>query len=165
MLREITFEEIYPMWCVLWPGRDKIKPVTSMVDWRTDTCDMSLYDKAAARQEYYYPVFYGIFTDDTNELIGVNSGAQTGDTRFRSRGLYVKPGYQGRGLGQLLLQTVIDFAREKDFEVIWSLPKKQALKTYEAVGYECDEGYYGNTWPANGVMQSGWNCYAEMKLK
>ena len=156
MLKEITFEEIKPMWEKLWPGRDDIKPMSSMTD--NDDYDLAIYDK-------YKPIFWGVFTDDTNELIAVNSGHPTSDTRFRSRGLYVKPGYGGKGLGQLLLKTTIDHAIKEGFETIWSLPKKTALKTYEAVGFTCDEGFYGPQWSASGVIQEGWNCYAELKLK
>lgn len=163
MLKEITFEEIYPMWEKLWPGRDRIKPITSMINNRE--YDMSIYDKAEDSEGYYSGVFFGVFTDDTNELVAVNSGHQTSDTRFRSRGLYVKPGYGGNGLGQLLLQTTVDFAKLKGFEVIWSLPRSTAFKTYEAVGFICSVGEEEHSYTASGTEVRLLNHYAEMKLK
>ena len=165
MLREITFEEIYPIWERLWPGRDKIKPVTTMIDHRN--YDMDIYDKADNKEGLYAGVFWGIFTDDTNELVAVNSGHQTSDTHFRSRGLYVKPGYAGKGLAQVLLTQTINCARENNFSVCWSIPRKTAYKTYRSAGFTIheEEEYEGDRWVRCGVMEKGLNSYATIKLK
>ena len=163
MIRQITFEEIYPMWEMLWPGRDDIKPYNSMID--ADNFDMSIHDKVKAGEGYYGGVFWGVFTDDTNELVAVNGGQQSSDTHFRSRGLYVKFGYGGKGLAQLLLRTTANFAREKRFDILWSYPRQSAFKTYEAVGFEIGEVRYDESYAASGVMQHQWNAYAELKLK
>lgn len=157
MIREITFEEIKPVWERLWVGRDDISPMSSMQDMYT--IDMTVYDK-------YEPTFFGIFTDDTNELVAVNSCHPTTDTRVRSRGLYVKPGYGGKGLGQFILQYTINYSRDMGYEILWTLPREKALKTYLAVGFETIGDFvYGDSWRVNGVMQQESNIYAEIKLK
>lgn len=157
MIREITFEEIRPLWELLWPGRDDIRPMSSMIDNKDH--DISIYEKYTAK-------YWGVFTDDTHELIACNSGHPTSDTRFRSRGLYVKFGYGGKGLGQLLLKITIEHAIKEGFETIWSCPRESAMKTYQAVGFVCDEPREEKeAWPASGIMQSVRGCYAELKLK
>lgn len=165
MLREITFEEIYPMWEMLWPGRDVIRPVTSMIDHKN--YDMDIYEKAYNKEGLYAGVFWGIFTDDTNELVAVNSGHQTSDTHFRSRGLYVRTAYTGKGLAQALLAQTIKCAKDNNFSVCWSMPRKAAYKTYRSAGFTIheDEEHEGDTWMKSGVMQQGINCYATMNLK
>ena len=163
MIRQITFEEIYPLWERLWPGRDDIKPHNSMIS--IDDYDLTIYDKAARNEGYYYGVFWGIFTDDTNELVACNGSQQTSETRFRSRGLYVKPGYAGKGLGTFLLQHTATFAKEAGFEVIWSYPRREAIPTYERAGYTVGEPKLYESYKSSGVMQHEWNAYAEMKLK
>lgn len=158
MIREITFEEIKPMWELLWPGRDDIKPMSSMSNHDPNAIDMTIYDK-------YEPTFFGIFTDDTNELVAVNSCHPTTDKRMRSRGLFVKVGYGGKGLGQFILQCTINYAKDKGFAVIWSIPRKTAIKTYTAVGFvEQGEPIYCDSYPTSGVMQQELNYYVEKKL-
>jgi len=158
MLKEITFEEIKLMWELLWPGRDDIRPMSSMLNHDPAAFDMTIYKK-------YEPTFFGIFTDDTNELVAVNSCHPTTDTRMRSRGLFVKVGYGGKGLGQFILQHTINYAKDKGFEVIWSIPRKTAIKTYTAVGFvEQGEPIHGDSHPVSGVMQQEWNYYVEKKL-
>ena len=57
------------------------------------------------------------------------------------------------------------FATTNNFEVIWSLPKSKAFKTYESVGFVCEDGELIDSYKVNGVMQKEHNCYAEKKLK
>ena len=167
MISEITFEEIFPMWEKLWPGRDSIRPSTSMIDWE-DT-DMMLYQYAAEGKEHYAPVFFGIHAThpETNRqvLIACNSGHQTSPTRYRSRGLYVMPKFCRRGLAQALLTHTINYARDRGFETVWSLPRETALKTYESVGFETKVGDIVACWTSSGVQVSERNCYAEINLK
>lgn len=167
MISEITFEEVFPLWEKLWPGRDSIKPSTPMLDW--EKTDNILYQYAAEGKEHYAPVFFGVHAThpETNRqvLIAVNSGHQTSPTRYRSRGLYVMPKFCRRGLAQALLTHTINYARERGFETVWSLPREVALKTYESVGFETKVGDIVAGWESSGVMQHERNCYAEINLK
>ena len=156
MLKEITFDEIKPLWERLWVGRDDIRPMSSMLD--VDDWDLSIYVK-------YSPTFFGVFTDDTNELIAVNSCHPTTDTHMRSRGLYVKVGYTGKGLGQSLLQHTIKYARDKGYQVIWSMPRDTAMKTYTSAGFkQTGEIFTKDSYMVSGVMQQGTNYRVELEL-
>ena len=166
MISEITFEEIYPLWEKLWPGRDLIRPSTSMLDWKKT--DIKLYQYAAEGLDHYAPVFWGIYAEDESKhvrLIACNSGHQTSPTRYRSRGLYVHPSFCRKGLAQALLKHTIQYAKEHNFETVWSLPREVALKTYEAVGFETKVGEVEGVWESSGVKQYERNCYAEINLK
>ena len=79
-------------------------------------------------------VYYGCF--DGDELLGVNSYYRVNDQQCRSRGLYVYPHARGRGVGQMLLKYAIDQNRDKGYEFIWSMPRKNAKHIYESVGFE-----------------------------
>ena len=124
----LIWREISKIWeTKLWPGRSDIKSMSSMTD--TFTYDLSIYEK-------YKPEFYGIIDTDIHEVVGVNSGHQTADGIFRSRGLYVDPAYRGRGLGISLLRYTIHRAKEcHGCHTVWSYPKDTALKTYTSVGF------------------------------
>tara|TARA_S200002703_G_C3733554_1_gene225492 strand:+ start:126 stop:599 length:474 start_codon:yes stop_codon:yes gene_type:complete len=157
MLKQIKYGNAYPLWKMLWPGRDDIKPMSSMTD--LHDWDMNIYEK-------YEPIFFGIYTDDTNELVAVNSCHPTSETRMRSRGLYVKSEYTGNGLAQGLLQHTIDYSRNEGYEVLWSIPRLTALKSYTSVGFiETGDRWSGEAWKSDGVPQTQTNAYAEIKLK
>ena len=137
VLKEINFDEIFPIWDKqLWPGRkSKIEPMSSLV-WNSQLFlkwgnseikkDSSIFDK-------YEPTFFGI--TEGGKLIGVNSGFRTEFDVYRSRGLWVDKNHRGLGLGRLLLDTAISLGKQENCGVIWSMPRKSALPTYEAVGF------------------------------
>ena len=115
VLKEISFDEIYPVWDKrLWPGRkSKIEPMSSLVwnsrlflSWGNSEIkkDSSIFDK-------YEPKFFAFVIDD--EVVGVNSGFRTEDSVYRSRGLWVDPNHRGLGLGQQLLTQATKLAKEE----------------------------------------------------
>ena len=137
VLKEISFDEIYPVWDKrLWPGRkSKIEPMSSLVgnsrlflSWGNSEIkkDSSIFDK-------YEPKFFAFVIDD--EVVGVNSGFRTEVSVYRSRGLWVDPNHRGLGLGQQLLTQATKLAKEEICKVIWSMPRKSAMETYESVGF------------------------------
>jgi GNAT superfamily N-acetyltransferase len=136
-LKEITFDQIFPVWNEkLWPGRkSKIEPMSSLVwesklflSWGNSNInkDSSIFDK-------YEPTFFGLFLEE--ELVGVNSGFRTEDTVYRSRGLWVSPEHRGLGYGQFLLGCASQQGKRENCKVIWSMPRKTALSTYENAGF------------------------------
>jgi GNAT superfamily N-acetyltransferase len=130
-LVEITFEEILPVWREhLWNGRlSDIKPMSSMTLDRQ--YDMSIYEK-------YVPYFCAVV--DGKEILGVNSCHQTGNTEFRSRGIYIFPEHRGKGVSKKLFNFVKEKALENNCSTIWSLPRLTALTAYKAAGFEeCSE--------------------------
>jgi len=62
--------------------------------------------------------------------------------------MYLYPQVRGIGLGKLLIQKCIDFARNNDYKNIYleTMPElKQALKTYERLGFEYIDHAIGNS--------------------
>ncbi len=147
-LRVITFEEVYPIWDKnLWNGRlSEIKSMSSMMF--LEGYDMTIYSK-------YIPKFWGLYDEN---LIGVNSGFQSSEFEYRSRGLWINKNYRKRGYSSYLLNAAINEALVLGCEKIWSIPRKAALKSYEAVGFSrC------SNWTDEG-MEFGPNCYVQKIL-
>jgi putative acetyltransferase len=72
------------------------------------------------------------------EVVGTCAAVPEGRDCFELVKLAVAPKAQGRGLGRLLVQRVIDFARERGARriVLWSASKLgPAVRIYEALGF------------------------------
>ena len=150
----ISFDDILPIWEKnLWPNRVSKIETHSAMTWPpthpTEPYSMKIFD---------YPVsFFGIY--DNDNLIAVNSGHLTTDNEYRSRGLWVDPGYRGRKLAQKILVETIHQAKISGATMIWSIPRLTALPAYERVGFKTvgdvvDEG-----------MEFGPNIYCYMSIK
>ena len=163
-VEEITWAEIYPIWAdKLWPGRPIIKPHTPMIN-ATDK-DNKINRYADDNFAYYSGVFFGIKDPRNGKVVACNSGHQCSNTLFRSRGLYVFPRYTGHGFAQAVLATTINFARKKGFEKIWSYPRAKTIRTYEAVGFICDEPHEHEAYTKDdGTLVERDNAYAELIL-
>ena len=119
-------EDVMYIWHTeLWPGRTDVRDMSSMK--LLGGYDMVIYDRYQPR--FVVAMYHG-------QVIGVNSGHQVSDTGYRSRGLWVNPGFRGFGLGVKLLRKVEEFAKEDGSTSIWSYPKDTALKTYLSAGYQ-----------------------------
>lgn len=125
ILEGVSQDVLYIWHTELWPGRSDIRDMSSMI--LLGGYDMSIYSR-------YHPRFAVAMYQ--GEVIGVNSGHAVSDTAYRSRGLWVNPGFRGFGLGVKLLQKVEEFAREDGKVSVWSYPKDTALKTYISAGYQ-----------------------------
>jgi GNAT superfamily N-acetyltransferase len=164
VLERIDWTTIYKVWSErLWPNRPNIRPYTPMIN--ATEYDMNIHKRAKDNWMYHNGVFWGIRYLPQNKIIGVNSGHQCNNKLFRSRGLFVYKDHTRKGLAQILLQATIDFAREKDFEKIWSYPRDKAIPTYKAVGYEVGKPHEHEAYiTADGVQLYRWNAYAELML-
>lgn len=138
-LKEISFEEIKDVWDnKLWPGRDSPK---------------THYEPEKYPVATNEPTFFGLYANE--EIIGVNSGYETGDT-YRSRGLWLDYKYRKLGLSKILLNAVIEEAQYSGSKEVWSLPNLKALHAYKAVGFTWSEDTLKLDW--------GENKYAVRKL-
>lgn len=156
-IKESTFKEILPLWEKLWPGRDDIKYMSSMLD--GENWDLDIYYK-------YEPVFFAAIDDETGKIVGVNSGHPTTDSMYRSRGLYVEPEYRNQGLGKKLLDAAIGYARKRNYDTIWSFPKKDAWSVYKAAGFKIVNDFNKReSYTIDGNMTYDTNAYVEKKLK
>lgn len=74
--------------------------------------------------------------------------------------LFVRAGFQGRGLGRILTERLIEEAREAGYTrmLLDTLPSKMgsAVALYRSLGFEETEAYYQN--PTEGTL------YMELKL-
>ncbi len=81
------------------------------------------------------------------ELAGCVGLRARGDAEGEMKRLYVRPAYQGHGLGRALVAGIIDSARELGFErvVLDAAPKTLvAQELYQAVGFREVAPYYGS---------------------
>jgi GNAT superfamily N-acetyltransferase len=148
ILEEITFEEILPVWRdKLWPGRVSIiEPASSMLY----LGGYDVYIKFLNQ-----PRFFAVKHD--GEIIGVNSGHQTDNVHFRSRGIYTDIRY--KGVGRMLIDAVQQMALEFKCTKLWSCPRQSAMPFYEACGFKRTTDYFEDD------MEFGPNCYCLKELK
>lgn len=136
LTKQITFDEILPIWKnKLWPNRQSaIEPMSAMTwpfEGDPQPYNMSIFE--------YEPTFWGVF--DGDKLVGVNSGHRTTDLQYRSRGIWVDPDYRGLGLAETLFSMLQNQAIIEECEMIWSIPRKTALKAYTKFGFETVGGF------------------------
>lgn len=121
-----TAEQVLPIWShELWPGRQS--PIRA-----TSSCKyLGGYDLSYHQSNV---IFWAIH-DNNHHIVGVNSGFKTGEKQYRSRGLWVHHSVRQRGLANLLLKAVIEFAQEQNCDSVWSLARASALPVYLKAGF------------------------------
>ena len=164
ILRDITFEEVLPMWQEhLWPNKKSINKINL---WKKNpsgypynyglhkpwSFNKLIIDSAIKNST---PYFYGIYED--NQLVAVNSGYMTDEDSFRSRGLFVLPKYRNKGYAKKLLEKTMLTGYMSGCTICWSVPRKESLKCYESLGFEKKGDFF--------ITESGLNCYAEVDIE
>ena len=146
----VHFETILPIWRhSLWPDRkSQIKHMSSMT--YEGKIDMSIYKK-------YTPTFFAVY-NNAGQIIGVNSGHQTGDRMYRSRGIWVDPVYRGKGVAGILFCELEGQAMKEQCKSIWSVPREKALPSYVKYGFKQTSDFF------NEGMEFGPNCYVIKEL-
>ena len=125
IVKKITFDEIFSTWHnYLWKERkSEIKP-TNPIKF------MGGYDKSIENSK---PSFFGAMNKD--KCVGVNSGFATDVNLYRSRGLYVYKNWRKKGIATLLLNATEKQALQENKKILWSMPRKSALKMYKSFGF------------------------------
>ena len=112
------------------------------VSFETDTPDARAIRTRMAASNGLYPWLVATDGEDDKAIL-----AYAYATRFRDRpayqyvvetSLYVAGAVQGRGVGRLLYEALIDTLRAQGFTQaigVISLPNDQSIKTHEAVGF------------------------------
>ena len=146
----VDFETILPVWAnELWPNRTSdIKSMSSMT--YNKTFDMDIYKK-------YQPTFVAVY-NNSNDIIGVNSGHRTDDTMYRSRGIWVNPLYRQKGIAGILFCEIEGQAMKEECVWLWSIPRQVALPAYKKYGFEQTSDFFDEG------MEFGPNCYVKKKL-
>ena len=137
----LEWQDVEPIWNThLWPGRES-QPVTSMVY-------MGGYNMEYKNEK---PVFIGM-VEDPDQVVAVNSYVYNEEGVWRSRGLWVHPDHRGKGFAKHLLLYMIDDVEQRGGKYIWTMPRREALQTYESVGFRKVSNWEQHDW--------GTNCYA-----
>ena len=135
---KISFEQIVHIWQTeLWPDRQSpIETHSAMTwpySWPEKEIDMEIFN--------YDATFFGVFSKQ--KLIGVNSGHRSSEVEYRSRGIWVDPAFRKTGVSQLLFEMTEEQAMSEGCEMIWSIPRKTALKAYTKFGFKTVGDYFG----------------------
>lgn len=145
---EITnFNVVYPIWRdKLWKGRrSKITP-SSPIDYLGEFN----YDIMKT-----YPIFLACYHN--NKVVGVNSLLGTSNTYCRSRGIYIEEEQRLKGIGKAIMDTTIEIADSLCYEIIWSMPRKEALPFYLKCGFQ-------QTTDFDDQYEFGPNCFVVKKI-
>jgi len=143
-LKNLTWEQVKPIWDTkLWPGRDS-EPVTSMKY-------LGGYDMSLKERE---PFFIGVVTGEY--ILAVNSYVRTGETEWRSRGLWVDQNFRRQGHAKMMLASMAGHIQNMQGTMIWTMPRTEALEAYQSVGFVRTSNWIEQDW--------GTNCYALMSL-
>ena len=146
----VYFETILPIWKHnLWPNRQsQIKHMSSMT--YKGKIDMSIYEK-------YTPTFFAVY-NNAGQIIGVNSGHQTGERMYRSRGIWVDPEFRRYGVAQILFDMTEKQAKKEKCDAVWSMPRKSALPAYEKFGFVKQGDFFDEG------VEFGPNCWVLKRL-
>lgn len=130
-VKTIGWQQILPVWQhKLWHHRQSAIEPQSAMTWPfqgdPEPINMSIFE--------FEPVFWGVFMD--SKLVGVNSGHRTSDTQYRSRGIWVDPDYRTQGIAQQLFEHTQQQAISENCEMLWSIPRRTALRAYEKFGFQ-----------------------------
>ena len=127
MIKQIEWKEIEYVWRnYLWPER--ITPIET----NSAMCFLQGHDMDNMKTR---ASFFGYFTE--GQLVGVNSGhACPRSNSYRSRGLWVHPGFRRRGIAQELLNATINQAWQEQANMIWSYHRKNSWNSYHSVGFQ-----------------------------
>lgn len=107
-------------------------------------------------KQRYQPQFFAVTADDA--IIGVNSGHQTAEDQYRSRGIWVDPQHRGDGIGRMLIDAVTEFGCQQGCAILWSIPRHAAMAFYERCGFRRTSAFFDHG------MEFGPNAYAMKPL-
>jgi GNAT superfamily N-acetyltransferase len=120
------FSEVLPLWReFLWPQRESpIEPVSAIDE--NGAIDLTWLE---ARPDFWK-------LNRENKMIGVVSAlSSTRHGSARLRGLWLAPKFRGKGLGKLLVESVVEEARSQNIPRVWTMARNSALPFYLSCGF------------------------------
>ena len=140
-IKKITFDEIIPFWCKLWPN-SVLQPTSSMVY-------LGGYDINITKN--FAPSFFAIEKDDS--VIGVVSGHRSNREFYRLRGIYIDKDYRGRCYSKHLFEAIDIQAKQENCNFVWSFPRKDSLYSYLKANFQQTSHFIDKD------IDYGPNCY------
>ena len=104
-----------------------------------ETSEADLHDV----ESYYRGGVFLVATDPAGRLLGTTGIAILDPNTAKLRKMYVDPSFRGKGVGRLLLNSAVDFARSKGMrEVLLETTEQMAAarRLYESYGFVQVEG-------------------------
>ena len=136
MIKQITWEEILPIWQnKLWAGRTSPIETNSAMKILTGH---DMYNMSTTA------TFFGYIVGD--QIVGVNGGHGCSDGTYRSRGLWVDP---------KLLVATYEQGLAEGYSTTWSYPRLTSWPTYQRAGFELV-----SNWEVSETSDS--NAYAKL---
>ncbi len=96
-----------------------------------------------------------------NEIVGVIALVKVNVSTAQLRWFLIEPEMRGRGLGHRLMETVIDFCKEKNYDhvVLWTVSMLDAARhLYRHYGFELTETKKNDTW-GESLTEERWDLY------
>jgi GNAT superfamily N-acetyltransferase len=92
--------------------------------------------------------------------IGVIAIVKVDENTAQLRWFLVEPSMRGKGIGHILMKTVIDFCKDKKYNqvILWTvniLPAARHL--YKAYGFELVESVENDTWTKDVINEERWD--------
>ena len=124
---------------------------------RIDLCYQGFAGELAALPGLYAPPLGCLLlATDTNGSAGCVALRPAGGTVCEMKRLYVRPAYQGQGLGRTLVQRAVSEARSIGYAIIRldTLPHMHgAIRLYESLGFVRRSAYYDTPLPETVFME------------
>lgn len=120
-----SFQAVKPYWKALWPGRKSAIEPTSGMQLNGG------FDKNYIK----FKAYFWEAKSPMGSTAGVLSGHLSSEREFRTRGLYIAPEYRRQGVAHWLLKEAELKALSLGAELMWALPRKTSLTTYENFGF------------------------------
>ena len=101
--------------------------------------------------------------EENGDIVGSISIVDKGDGTAQLRLFGTHPSTQGKGVGKALMQTAMNFCKEKGYHHIylWTIDIcKAALHIYEKFGFKCTDTKPNDTWANFNMTEELWE-YSE----
>ncbi len=103
-----------------------------------------------------------IWVAEVNKIqVGVIAIVKVDDTTAQLRWFLIDPEMRGRGLGNKLMETVIDFCQEKQYKriMLWTVSVLDAARyLYQKFGFILTDSKKNYTWAKN-LMEERWDLH------
>jgi GNAT superfamily N-acetyltransferase len=153
MIKEISFDTIKLFWRVLWPDTDA-KYVGRIYLPKCPYVSDEYIQRHKENPDLIPSVFLGYFIGD--KIVGVLNGYPTSNIHYRTRGLWVNPSYRNRKIATKLIYYIEEIARENNYSVLWTLPRRSAIDFYKTLDFVQMTDF---------IVYNNNNCYAIKMIK